>query len=464
MRPSLTAQDTSPHRKPVSPTPAETARQKFAMRPLRRSSSRIHRWVHEQQKRQSTGSADNCSEDSHDTQMPVPSGSNSYGHAYLAYPHLNSQNSPAGGRRKGSSSEASYVFVEGNEQVPATEDAVTQRVHQEVVDLSSPPTTPRKSRLLPTAFTPPSPLRNLARGITQARTFSGSSTNPTQEQSPAPSLSIFKRQSRVSLQSRSSNLAGALFAQRQARDTPCDVTTVASSTSNWGVKPPSIMGHFATASEPSRPEFGRIPRPSTSSTITRSSETTHTRPSTDTDTSGARSGYGRHASRTATPSTVPRPVRSLWSLPPDASHLNDLPGATKMLAKQPSTSVRIPLTRKPNNSVLSLTKSRRKRKLVVSGITPGDHRRYDHLRQWCEVGPRIASRISSLNILLIFLFPISILQSFGELNQITCMPNGDLHVDFRSTEVADTVCRLHASVQINGVGTVGLSWFTGKRP
>ena len=246
-------------------------------------------------------------------------------------------------------------------------------------------------------MTSPSPLRNLARGITQARSSSGSPTNPLREQSPTPSLSIFKRQSRVSLQGRSSNLASALFAQRQAHETPSDATTVASSTSNWGVKPPSVMGHFTTASDPSRADMGRMPRPSTSSTLTRSSETTHTRPSTDTDVSGVRSRNGRTPARSPTPSAVPRSTRSLWSLPPDASHMNDMPGATKMLAKQPSTSVRIPLTRKPNNSVLSFTRGRKKRKLVVSGITPGDQRRYDHLRQWCEVGPKIAPSIVSFS-------------------------------------------------------------------
>jgi len=30
-------------------------------------------------------------------------------------------------------------------------------------------------------------------------------------------------------------------------------------------------------------------------------------------------------------------------------------------------------------------------------------------------------------------------QSFGEVGQITRMPNGDLHIDFRDSEVADTV-------------------------
>ncbi|KAI0785493.1 hypothetical protein BC629DRAFT_522316 [Irpex lacteus] len=443
------------------------------MRPLRRSSSRIQRWVQDQQKRQSTGSADDCSEDSHDTEMPLPSTSKTDSHAYLAYPHLNVQRvSPVDDK----DIEDSYVFVEeGKSLPPATAaDTVTQRVRQqEVVDLSSPPPTPRKSRLLPSGFTPPSPLRTLARGITQARTFSGSSTNPTRETSPSPSpprtsSSIFKRQSRISLQAgRTSSLAGALFAQRQARETTSDATTVASSTSNWGVpvKPPSVMGHFSTASEASRAEFTRLPRPSTSSTVTRSSETTHTRLSTDTDNSGVPSRYGRPAAKSTTSSTVSRPSRSLWSLSPDASHMNDPPGCTKMLAKQPTSSARIPLARIPNSSVLTLTKGRKKRKLIVSGITPGDQRRYDHLRQWCEVGPSPANLISSTQFADLFLSHKRCKpQSFGELNQITRVPNGDLHVDFRSAEVADTVCRIHAAVHINGVGTVSLSWYTGKRP
>ena len=32
-----------------------------------------------------------------------------------------------------------------------------------------------------------------------------------------------------------------------------------------------------------------------------------------------------------------------------------------------------------------------------------------------------------------------VLQSFGSVNQILRMPNGDLHVHFQSGEVADTV-------------------------
>ena len=72
-----------------------------------------------------------------------------------------------------------------------------------------------------------------------------------------------------------------------------------------------------------------------------------------------------------------------------------------------------------------------------------------------------------------------VLQSFGSVNQILRMPNGDLHVHFQSGEVADTVtflldvdvrktnvrqvCRLRAKVFITGVGSVQLSFLTGGK-
>ena len=101
------------------------------MHPVRRSSSRIQRWVHDQQKHRSTGSAEGCSEDSHDTEMPVSSGSDTYTHAYLAYPHLTAPKSPTSGHREDASIEDSYIFVKEDEEMPATvaaapADAVTQ--------------------------------------------------------------------------------------------------------------------------------------------------------------------------------------------------------------------------------------------------------------------------------------------------------------------------------------------------
>ncbi|KAF8349687.1 hypothetical protein F5887DRAFT_877262 [Amanita rubescens] len=80
---------------------------------------------------------------------------------------------------------------------------------------------------------------------------------------------------------------------------------------------------------------------------------------------------------------------------------------------------------------------KKKRRLVVSGIKPNDVRKFDSLKRWCE--------------------------NFGEVNQITRMPNNDLHVHFRRADVAETVCRLRAKVHINGVGSVQLSWSYGDK-
>ncbi|SJL06271.1 uncharacterized protein ARMOST_09607 [Armillaria ostoyae] len=92
----------------------------------------------------------------------------------------------------------------------------------------------------------------------------------------------------------------------------------------------------------------------------------------------------------------------------------------------------------PRVSFASLsTRNSKKKKLIVSGIGPDDTRRFEGVKRWCE--------------------------SFGEVSQIMRMPNGDLHVYFRSAEVADTVCRLRAKVYIAGVGSVNLSWYAGNK-
>ncbi|KAJ6621090.1 hypothetical protein B0H10DRAFT_2215360 [Mycena sp. CBHHK59/15] len=91
----------------------------------------------------------------------------------------------------------------------------------------------------------------------------------------------------------------------------------------------------------------------------------------------------------------------------------------------------------PRVSFASLgTRGKRRKKLVISGIAAGETRKFEAAKRWCE--------------------------SFGEVSQITRMPNSDLHVHFRDAEVADTVCRLRAAVYIRGVGSVQLSWYTGN--
>ncbi|KAI0001640.1 hypothetical protein BJV77DRAFT_968989 [Russula vinacea] len=144
----------------------------------------------------------------------------------------------------------------------------------------------------------------------------------------------------------------------------------------------------------------------------------------------------------ATPNIGPQ--HSLWSLPANASHLHDPPNGENSVLLKPG-SLRLPFSFKTSGrsfrhvpTVLPISREKRKKKLVVSGIAKGDQARLEGVRKWCE--------------------------SFGEVNQITRMPNGDLHIDFRKAEVADTVCRVNARVHIAGVGSVSLSWYSGKRP
>ncbi|EGO05303.1 hypothetical protein SERLA73DRAFT_174395 [Serpula lacrymans var. lacrymans S7.3] len=158
---------------------------------------------------------------------------------------------------------------------------------------------------------------------------------------------------------------------------------------------------------------------------------------------------------------------ALWPLPLSAPHLADPQSSPSSLAHKAST-IRLPFVTKaksnhtavvieehdpsqphivykdPGKSRVSLssisshTRSKKK-KLVISGIGFNDSRRLEAATRWC--------------------------QSFGEVDQITRMPNGDLHVNFRKAEVADTVCRVRAKVHIASVGSVYLSWFSGnKRP
>ncbi|KAK7059210.1 hypothetical protein VNI00_001837 [Paramarasmius palmivorus] len=69
----------------------------------------------------------------------------------------------------------------------------------------------------------------------------------------------------------------------------------------------------------------------------------------------------------------------------------------------------------PRVSFASLNQ-KKKKKLVISGIAPNEARKFDGAKRWCE--------------------------TFGEVSQIVRMPNGDLHVHFRSADVADTHSRL----------------------
>ncbi|KAI5121166.1 hypothetical protein M0805_007163 [Coniferiporia weirii] len=90
-----------------------------------------------------------------------------------------------------------------------------------------------------------------------------------------------------------------------------------------------------------------------------------------------------------------------------------------------------------SSNVFSGSSSAKRKKLVVSGIERDDTAAVEGLRRWCE--------------------------RFGELRQITRMPNGDLLIDFKRADVADTVCRISARVHIPDVGSVNMTWISGKK-
>ncbi|KAI0034166.1 hypothetical protein K488DRAFT_69349 [Vararia minispora EC-137] len=164
--------------------------------------------------------------------------------------------------------------------------------------------------------------------------------------------------------------------------------------------------------EPSRPSFNSCRTFSSSATMT-SDLFTPSRP-------------GSRLNKTPSP--------SLWSLPVDASHMNDPPDSEETLAQDPSSPQRkLVFSRSSTHTlrgILPMTSKPRK-VLVVSGIAVGEDDRVDYLLEWCE--------------------------KFGEVKEIVRVPCGDLHVDFKKTEVADTVCRLNARVVIPKVGSVGLN-------
>ncbi|KAH7930379.1 hypothetical protein BV22DRAFT_1000780 [Leucogyrophana mollusca] len=267
-----------------------------------------------------------------------------------------------------------------------------------------------------------------------------------------------------------------------------------SGSSTWRWRP-SVLGHFSSASVPDAylrpPESHPNPsRPSISSTNTYSSRTTPTTttvyddgespnpPSTPQKSnpflgslrSHARSHKAASAQSLFKTDTGSNSSPTLWSLPNSASHLPTPPRTPSSLARKAST-IRLPFTRtKPSqtggvshihieerdpsqphvvfsgkntaprvslSSIGSQSRSAKKKKLVISGIRMNDTNRLEAAQRWC--------------------------QSFGEVDQITRMPNGDLHINFHKAEVADTVCRIRAKVQIPGVGSVHLSWYTGNR-
>ncbi|PPQ67127.1 hypothetical protein CVT25_005728 [Psilocybe cyanescens] len=88
-------------------------------------------------------------------------------------------------------------------------------------------------------------------------------------------------------------------------------------------------------------------------------------------------------------------------------------------------------------SSLNSRTQRKKKRLIISGVGVAETRKLEGIKRWCE--------------------------SFGDVRNISRIPNGDLQIDFRDPEVADTVCRIRAKVFIVGVGSVQVSWVSGNK-
>ncbi|KAH7886156.1 hypothetical protein F5I97DRAFT_1808479 [Phlebopus sp. FC_14] len=445
---------------------------------LRRRSSRLSRWLLELQL-QSTPSTQSDPLGLSDVH-PVGTDCN----PYLAYPHM----SMAAVRRSldDAGSMHDYVVVDDDEvqRCPAQEAWHVQPSHDPPASTST--ASPRSTVRLINA---PSSLRNLH--------ISMHSTSPSATSSipRRPSrLSMFRKSSRVNFNSGGSHSrhhGHSASVQAMPSNTPSGQHRAPSS---WRWRP-SVLGHFPSASLPdahlgpdNSPNLADASRPSMSSTNTCSSFATPTTttmyeegdslvPSSTPSKSSSLFGSLRSPSHKPGTSSQSLPKTdggsssfpTLWPNHVSTPHIQEPPGSPRSPARKSSTvhlsfatnsqrpqsetpnrvfveeqddQPRVLFTGKSSGSRMSLSSisghsRHRKKRLVISGIALNDVRRLQAIHKWC--------------------------QSFGEVDQIIRMPDGDLHISFQKAEVADTVCRVRAKVQITGVGSVHLSWTTGNK-
>lgn len=258
------------------------------------------------------------------------------------------------------------------------------------------PRTPHKSSGI--ASTPPagngSPstaLRNFHLSFSSHSRKPSNTTASITTRSPSPSRSsILRRPATIDTQTSYTHTSSAVpsFASPKPTRAASEISafSYANQSSTWKLKRPTVLGHFLAPSN-GQPDEANFPRPSTSSTFTRSS-TTFTQPSTDTlDTPPNKMSWGRSSPASFFRSSQP----SLWSLPTSASHLNDPPCSTKVIAQNYDSdrstfrnSVRGG-TGTNGLALLGSPRRKKKRKLIISGIPQGDHSRFDGVRRWCEV-------------------------------------------------------------------------------
>ncbi|KAG1754825.1 uncharacterized protein EDB91DRAFT_1042848 [Suillus paluster] len=448
-------------------------------RTLRRRSSRLSKWLEDLRVESPTVQQLDISADTETVGTEC--------NPYLAYPHL----SPATVRRSMDDARSMHDYVVVNdgdvqEYVPPEEPTDVKGSHgpPTLADTMSP-----SHRSTIWLNTPPSQHHFHQPVISSSPAVSSTSHSPSR-------VSMFQR-SHVTSNSEAINpyhhsRSLSLQTSHPVAEARSEERGIHSNPSSWRWRP-SVLGHFVSLSDVDTHSSTRdspgSSRPSMSSTTTSSSYAT---PSTNIMyedgasyvpplTPQKSNFFGSLRSRsqkavtsslslfkTDTSSSFP----TSFSSPASEPELSQPPGFPSTLARKSST-IRLPFSPKsrtpldsnlpnifveapdgtrprivytgkshaPRVSLSSIGSQSRstKKKLVIAGIARNDVKRLEAAQKWC--------------------------QSFGEVDQITRMPNGDLHVNFHKAEVAETVCRVRAKVYIAGVGSVHLSWFSGnKRP
>ncbi|KAF9566098.1 hypothetical protein CPC08DRAFT_128257 [Agrocybe pediades] len=464
----------------------------------RKRSSMLDKWINEQQGQPSEDDMSPTSVLSTPAHFESTCAYSSRSNPYLAYPDLPRMSSEhAKASEQDIESIISYDLID-DDDIPNDPNPLPQEILQEPSVSTSLPL--RNHKAARNSITPA--FRNLALSL---RSQSAQDELPTQNNMESPSrvfsrLSLFPRTPRSSIgpsavspplaktpqpsHTRSSSLSTLGFSVTSSPSKKFSPTS--STSSKWR---PSVLGHFQ---QPSISEVSvdvpekqyAAPRPSISSADTYSSWNTSVTAtsidsnipstpsktslfesirlrSTKSSTSPSNKGFSsstlslqssvqcQHSSDVVDPRRPGKGIQQqtaflsnhgsrLDNIDDDEDDLDDPP--TYRFVQHPRAAI-------PRSSSMTFSRikfsslsaraHRKKKKLIVSGIGVSETRKFEGIKRWCE--------------------------SFGELRQVTRLPNGDLQFDFCDPEVADTVCRVRARVHIAGVGSVQLSWVSGTK-
>lgn len=232
-----------------------------------------------------------------------------------------------------------------------------QQPHSITQDPDTPSTPPQSSKQASSIFNAPSPLRNFRFSLSSTRRPASLSTGGHSRGASLSTLPIPRTSSPMIPDS------------PRLPQSPWNVTSK--------FRRRSVLGHFTPDVEESL-EL-EPPRPSFSSNGSYS-----TRPSIDSPSS-VPTIFSYSSNHKSSP--------SLWSLPSTASHMNYPPGSTKLVSQESRSTIRVPFSKRSSGtfgsdhspSILSTTRSRKKKYLVVSGIAMNDDDRFDAAKAWCEV-------------------------------------------------------------------------------